>query len=55
MFTEGILWKSRQQIKDYALNSIIDRLSKNIKECNDLSRRAEKALDKLNGVERRGK
>lgn len=42
-------------VKDYAIHSIIDRLSKSIKECNDLSRRAENALDKLNGVERRNK
>jgi len=40
-----------QQIKDYALNSIIDKMGKNIAMCREEEKWAQRKLDQMNGVE----
>ena len=40
-----------QQIKDYALNSIIDKMGKNIAMCREEEKWAQTKLDLMNGVE----
>ena len=44
-----------QQIKDYAQNSIIDKMGKNITMCRQEMEWAQWKLGLMNGVERRGK
>ena len=40
-----------QQIKDYAQNSIVDRVRRNIEMCREQMEWAQRKLDQMNGVE----